>query len=469
VTVSSANETVTESVLVTGRALFDVSLSSVPASATAGETLAVEAAVTNVGGETGTQTVAFSVDGEDQEQTAVTLDPGESELVGFEYTVVEGDGSELPVTVSSANETVTGAVTVVEPASFAVTFGSVPESVTVGEALTVPVVVTNAGGVSGTRTVTVTVDGDPVGATELSLAPGANETVSFEYTVAETDGPTLDLAVTSGDDRTTATAAVVSPPQFEVDSPSVSTPATVGDPVVVVVTVTNTGGVTATQSVTLAVDGTTRAGRAVELAGGASETVTVEYTPTEPGNRVLTVASNDSTATATVTVRPSPAFETSLVSIDDTVAAGETVTGVYSVENTGTVGATRTVLLRVAGDPVANRTLTLDGGEQKTVTFNHTPVVDSPTTVEFSVGTATVTVSVTGDGNRTDDGGETDGGNGTGGDNRTATDNSNQTDTGDGMKRNSSDDATGPGFDFVTGLLCLFVACVVVRRQSQYR
>ncbi len=88
-----------------------------------------------------------------------------------------------------------------------------------------------------------------------------------------------------------------------------------------------------------------------------------EYTPTEPGNRALTAASDDSTAAATVTVRLTPVFETSLVSIDDPVAMGETVTGVFSVDNTGTVSATRTVRLRVAGDLIANRTLRPDGNK----------------------------------------------------------------------------------------------------------
>jgi hypothetical protein len=124
--------------------------------------------------------------------TPPTPSPDEDVSVGFEYAVAELDRSELAVTVSSANEIVTGTIAVVEPASFEVAFGSVPKSVSVGEALMVPVVVTNAGDVSGTRTVTVTVDGDPINATELSLAPDGDETVSFEYTAAETEQPGTD-------------------------------------------------------------------------------------------------------------------------------------------------------------------------------------------------------------------------------------------------------------------------------------
>jgi uncharacterized repeat protein (TIGR01451 family) len=132
--------------------------------------------------------------------------------------------------------------------------------VTVGKTVAVTADVTNLDAEAGTRSVTLAVDAETVTSTKVALAGDASEPVSFNYTVEETDGPTVDVAVTSGDDRTTATAAVVSPPQFEVGSLSVSTPATVGDPLAVTVTVANTGGVAATQSVTLTVDETTQAG-----------------------------------------------------------------------------------------------------------------------------------------------------------------------------------------------------------------
>jgi len=460
--VASANRTATETVTVTGQALFAVALSSVVEPVTAGEALTVETVVTNAGDGLGTQQIGLTVDGQQREHRTATLAPGESTSVTFVHTVTKTNGSALSLAVSSANETVTETITVVEPVLFEVALGSVPETVTAGEVLTVPVLVTNTGEVAGAQSLRFTVDGNRVETVERSLAPGATETVPFEYTVGEEDTTSLTVAAASNSDVATATTMVLSPPLFAVTVASVPASVTVGDPLTVTATVTNTGDTATTQSVTLAVDGARRASSDVELSGGASETVTFEYTPADPGNRALTVASDDRADTTTVTVRATPAFETTLVSLDESVATGETVTGTYRVENTGTVSATRTVRLSVAGDPVANRTLTLGGGEQTTVTFAHTLAVDGPSAVEISAGTSTDTVSATV--SVTDPAEQTDGdSNETGAAERTD-DEQNSTNTGD-----NTDDSTGPGFGIATLVLGLLGLAVLAARRSDWR
>jgi hypothetical protein len=149
-----------ESTLVVGGdpPTFELSLSPVPASVTVGETLAVEASVTNVGDIAGTQTVAFAVNGTGQGSTAVTLAPGASESVGFEYAVTEADPPAISLTVSSANGTATGTATVMTPAFFAVSAPSVPAGVTIGAQLSGTAAVTNLGGERSTHSVTVTTD-----------------------------------------------------------------------------------------------------------------------------------------------------------------------------------------------------------------------------------------------------------------------------------------------------------------------
>lgn len=95
------------------------------------------------------------------------------------------------------------------------------------------------------------------------------------------------------------------------------------------------------------------------------------------------------------------------------------------------------------------------------MTFNHTPVVDSPTIIKFSASTATVTVSVIDSDNRTNDG--------TSDDSRRSMDEDTQIDTGDEITNNSPDDATRPGFSPGTVIICLFILSLIVSRQSQYR
>jgi hypothetical protein len=162
-----------------------------------GENTTVEARVTNEGDVGGTQEVTFAVDGERQGGERVTLAGGENVTLAFSYETETGDRPEVEVAVASENETATAAVEVSAPASFAVAIDTVDDAVTIGENLTVTARVANEGDVTGTQEVAFAVDGGREGGERVTVAPGANETVTFAYETVAADRPAVNLTVAS--------------------------------------------------------------------------------------------------------------------------------------------------------------------------------------------------------------------------------------------------------------------------------
>jgi hypothetical protein len=455
VTASSANQTVTETVAVAERAFFALSLSSVPAAVAVDTHLSGSVTVTNTGGTAGTQSVTITVGGNPVTETVVALEPGASDVVAFEYAATAADEPALELAASSDNETATTSVTVTEAAFFGVTLSSVAESVTAGEAVTGEAQITNLGDTTGTQSVTVTVDGTTVAETTVTLEPGTAETVPFASPAEVTDTVQVSVTAASEDDSATATVAVLDPPLFAV-SLSAPDPATLGADLPLTATVTNTGDVGATQSVSFAVDGVVQATRTVALAGGAAETVTFAYVPAATGARNLTVATANESAVESVTVQSPANFDVGLDGVAGTVDPGETTTVTVTVENTGGRSGTRPVVMSVDGDPVLNETLTLAGGETVTLTYNHTAAASAPSTLEVAVvtpdDTASASVAVTTD-NDTNAGGTNGGDTGP---------EPNGTDTdGAADDREMAGDGSGPGLGPGTPVWALLGLAVV--------
>lgn len=439
-TVSSANATAATTVTVPEGPVFEVGLTSVPAAVTVGGEMSAVATVTNVGDRAGTEPVTVSVGGEQVTETVVTLDPNKSDVVPVGYTSVATDAPELAVTVSSAGATATETVTVTEAAFFSVTLSPPPTPVTVGQTVTVGAVVTNLGGTADTQSVTVDIAGERTVDTAVTLAPGADRTVSLDYTVVATDTPELTVTGETGDDSAVATVTAAEPPLFDVEIRPVNGPVFPSETLTLTAVVTNGGDIAATQSLTFAVDGTPQANRPVDLEAGADETVQFQYAPTDTGERTLSVTTANTTAVQTLSVVAPARFEVS-AGDNRTVTAGETVTVTFAVENTGGVRGTQTVTLRVDGDPVTTETLTLASSDRETVSHSYTPAVDGRTTLAVATAndSGSVAVSVTAD-NDTDDNG-----------------------TGEGAER--TDDASGTGFG--PGTVLFAVVCALVYGYKQ--
>ena len=399
VAVASENETATATVAVLAPASFGVDLTAVEDPVVVGENTTVEARVTNEGDVGGTQEVTFAVDGERQGGERVTLAGGENVTLAFSYETETGDRPEVEVAVASENETATAAVEVSAPASFAVAIDTVDDAVTIGENLTVTARVANEGDVTGTQEVAFAVDGGREGGERVTVAPGANETVTFAYETVAADRPAVNLTVASENETATATVAVLAPASFGVALTAVEGSVVAGENLTVTARVTNEGTTRGTQEVAFAVDGGREGSERVTLAGGENVTLAFSY-ETETGDRPeveVAVASENETATAAVAVLAPASFGVDL-SVENSVVVGETVTAEVIVTNEGEARGTQELSFTVDGDQQATTELTLDGSAGETLTFTYETGTGDTPEIELSVAsgneTATTAVAV---------------------------------------------------------------------------
>lgn len=139
-----------------------------------GEPIRVEADVKNIGGAEGTHTVKVQVDGETFEDE-ITLAGGESKAVQFDVVKhVEG-------TYNLSLENSTESFRVIDPAEFEVDNLSVdPSEVEPGNSVIVFADVVNKGGLTGSYSLELKVDGVLEEGDTVELDPGESVSVSFE-------------------------------------------------------------------------------------------------------------------------------------------------------------------------------------------------------------------------------------------------------------------------------------------------
>jgi hypothetical protein len=399
VAVATANDTASEQVTVLDPAAFEVTLDSVNSTVVAGETVSVEATVTNSGTVNATQDVRFSVDGVEQATDRVTLAGGASEQLSFDYQTDETDRPEITVGVSSENSAASRMVSVLAPAAFGVTLDSVDSTVVAGETVSVEGTVRNTGETATSQEVAFSVNGTEQETTNLTVGVDEQETVSFAYETSDTDLPAVTVGVSSEDDAVTETVVVQEPAVFAVELGSIRQEVAPGEQVTVNATVTNEGDVTGTQTLRFSAGGTEQETRTLSLDSGQRETVSFDYnTSTEdPFALELTVASTNEEVSEILNVVGSTTFAVSVETVEE-VAAGERVTVAYTVENVGAVEGTQTVRLSAGGVEQARETVTLAVDERINETYTYrTDPTDAPAVVvaaESANDTAEQTVAV---------------------------------------------------------------------------
>jgi hypothetical protein len=218
VSVSSADDTVTETVAVLEPALFDMSLTGIDSEVTAGETVTVEYEVTNTGDIEATQAVEFAVDGSaEATETNVTLGSGETFDGQFAYETVEEDVPGVNVSVSSADDTVTETVAVLAsvdptPALSNLTIaGDGNETLVLdGAGENVTVDVTNLGTTSTAFNVTLTLEGPETVELTETVAVGGGETtaLTFENATDAVDAGAYNVTLSAADAELTGALTV---------------------------------------------------------------------------------------------------------------------------------------------------------------------------------------------------------------------------------------------------------------------
>ena len=374
---------------------------------TAGDTLDLTATVENVGDQQGSQTVSLSVDGVERDSQSLTLAGGESQQVTLSWETAAGDAGNYTATVETANDSAGTSVSVTEqlnPANFAVSQVSNTGPVMAGDSVEVTATVTNTGDQQGTQTVSLGVGGsvdERVDSQSLTLAGGESQQVTLSWQTRAGQTGDFSLSVVSADDSTSTTATVEAqsdPANFRLSSTSSNSPVVAGNAVEVTTTLTNTGDLEGTQTVSLSVGGVERASQSVTLAGGASQQVTLSWGTAagDVGEYTATVATANDTGTTGVTVeeQPDPAtLQVSSIESNSPVTEGETLTVDATVENTGDLEGTQTVSLGVNGVAEDSQQVTLAGGASQTVTLSWQTTTGETGTFQTSVTSANDTVS----------------------------------------------------------------------------
>jgi len=165
---------------------LDVSSSEV----SPGDSVTVSVDVENTGGEEGTKTVEFTIDGETVTED-VTLGAGESDSVSV--SVSKDSTGTYEVSASDMSETFDVVETGTGEASFEVSNLDLSSTgVNPGDSVTVSVDVENTGEEEGTKTVEFTIDGQIV-TKDVTLGAGESDTIST--TVTKDSTGTYDVSV----------------------------------------------------------------------------------------------------------------------------------------------------------------------------------------------------------------------------------------------------------------------------------
>jgi flagellin-like protein len=223
---------------------------------------------------------------------------------------------------------------------------------------------------------------------------GTERNVTSEVTVEEIGGDVLNISndenMLSGDsvgsttsvhatregDQSNTVDVTIGRSLFTVSVESTTHPVVEGETLTVTANVTNTGRFADTQSIELRdFDGTPVDSQSVELGGGETTTVDLNWGTTtgDNGTDSVTVASDDRTAATDVTVQKQAYYDLTITEVNpETLTEGDLVTVTANITNTGDVTDTQDISLLVNGTTEAVLTdLELSGGESNETTFEY--------------------------------------------------------------------------------------------------
>jgi len=311
--------------------------------------------IVNQGDEPDTQTIEYRIDGTVVSTGDVQLDSGFGGWIGLEDPIaIDREPGEYSHGFYSEDSSSTGTITVRD--QFGITLdvsdltrsdgaATIPDSAIEVEPRSV------TSDASSTVTASVSVPAD--------APPGEYSGTATAYT---SDGRVVTEEVQVN---------VGGRPTFAVEVLGTNGPVTAGDPLEAQVRVTNTGDVAGEQAVELAVPPLGSDEVTVSLDGGDSTTVNLAVSTRrgDGGSYEATVTSDNDTATAAVTLQEPVAFVISDTETNAPVAEGDTLTVDVTVENAGVEAGTRTLRLLVDNHVRDTESVTLDSGEQRSVTF----------------------------------------------------------------------------------------------------
>ncbi|QCP90204.1 hypothetical protein [Haloarcula marismortui] len=288
-----------------------------------------------------------------------------------------------------------------------------PTEIRPDEPLRVQLRLTNAGSETTTKQVALQLSGDgdqqsletvATKQVEVSAAEPTNVTLTVEPEQLSSGEYTYAVAVgESSSPETTGSVAVLTPPTFVLDDTTENATIVRGTNVSIRANLTNAGAYRGVQTVRIAVDEDqngqyTDAERLDEsvysLAGGQSQvsTATAHTTDMEPGRYQYKIATENTTATGTLSVQQPATFRVQNTTAPVNVTKGETANVSVVVKNVGDVDGTDNVTIRSDSlNTTYSRSVSLAANETTTVSIGVNTTNLSSGTHNHSLGTSTDT------------------------------------------------------------------------------
>lgn len=213
IVLKSDDDTANRTVTIGKMPVFVVRIHEYDEQVMVGETINVTAVIQNTAHTEKTQTVRFLVNGTTIEQTTVTLRPNSTKTMNFSTQTNKTDAGTLEIAVESEDSAAIRTVAIQEPPFLMVTITDAPDRVAAGDPVTVTALVENRGAYSALQNVTLTdFDGEVVSTQEnLSLGPGASETVTLQWSTEAADMGNGTISVSSENQTATAGLVVTEP------------------------------------------------------------------------------------------------------------------------------------------------------------------------------------------------------------------------------------------------------------------
>jgi uncharacterized membrane protein len=175
------------------------------------ENTRVTAVVANDGDVVETQYAECCIDDDPLDDRTVTVGPDASTSVTFNLGTDDVEPGEHEIQVRSGDVSDTATIEVAESPPFEIETVEAPTEITQGGPATVTIHVVNTGTVTGTKTVSVEVNGRVVGARSVPVGPGATRAVAVPIQTENVRPGTQEVTVRTPDDTGAATVTVSRP------------------------------------------------------------------------------------------------------------------------------------------------------------------------------------------------------------------------------------------------------------------
>lgn len=230
-----------------------------------------------------------------------------------------------------------------------------------GDIVTITAEINNTGLVDGVYKALLYVDGSAFETKNINIAANASAKISFNYLVSSPGEHTFQLG-----DVTTKIIALASALFVVTDIKASPVEVLPEENITVKADIQNTGDIEGGFDASLVINGSVENKKNITLAGGASQSVTFNFTRGKPGEYVVNIGSMKTTVKV---IKPAEVEIDSLQISPDLVPAGDDIAAEVVLRNYGEASGNYLLSITANDEVVGTKEIELKGGEQKQITI----------------------------------------------------------------------------------------------------